>query len=170
MALKAAKTEKVASPMKAQEQSGARDVARVFSLMSQGYGLREGFSVGAGLLPDGYYRVFIRDLTCQTCIGIHDYERDVPQRLVINLWLLARDARDDFGDTQDDVVCYEGIKESFLRHIASKAHWSLVEGLANQLLDLVMADERVFCATLSLEKPDIFDDCGSVGIELSRRR
>ena len=132
--------------------------------------MREGLSVGAGLLPDGYYRVFIRDLTCQTCIGIHDYERDAPQRLVINLWLLARDERGDFGETRDDVVCYETIRDAFVRHIASKAHWSLVEVLANQLLDVVMADERVYCATLSLQKPDIFDDCGSVGIELSRRR
>ena len=121
-------------------------------------------------LPSDCYCVFIRNLTCFVHIGIHDYERDAPQRLVINMRLLARDRTHKVDGNIKNVVCYETIKDMFLRHIATRQHWELIEELGFQLIESVMQDKRVEQIALTLEKPDVFDNCEGVGIELYRQR
>ncbi|MBC6497471.1 MAG: dihydroneopterin aldolase [Alphaproteobacteria bacterium GM7ARS4] len=129
-----------------------------------------GLHGGRGMCAVDCYRVFIRDLCCHCRIGIHEREKTTAQRLLISVDMLVRRPVDVASGDITHVVCYETVKDSILSLIASKHHWPLVETLGGVILEHMMVDERICCASLTMEKPDIFDDCRSVGVTLFHAR
>ena len=75
--------------------------------------------------------VFVRDLVVDAQIGIHDHEKNDPQRVRINLDLSVIDDYFHDADNVDDVVCYEEVVNE-TKAIISQGHIFLVETLAEQ--------------------------------------
>ncbi len=117
----------------------------------------------------GLRHVFIRDLQIQTEIGITPHERHVPQRIIINVDLAVRDIPVEHSDRYSDVVCYDQVTQR-VRVLAAEGHVNLVETLAERIASACLEDPRVTIARVRIEKPDIFPDCASVGIEIERTR
>ncbi len=117
--------------------------------------------------PKLLYRVFVRDLVLPFRIGIYDYEREAPQRVRVNADLLVAGvmAEDNFRY----VLNYETIVEG-IRQVADGGHINLVETLAEQVIDLCLADARVEAVRVSVEKLDVYPEAESVGVVMRRRR
>ncbi len=113
--------------------------------------------------------VFVRDLEIKTEIGIHPSEQFVAQRIIINVDLAVRDIPVEFSDRYSDVVCYENVVVG-IRALAKEGHVNLVETLAERIASKCLEDARVISARVRIEKPDIFDECASVGTEIERVR
>ena len=112
------------------------------------------------------YRVFVRDLELACSIGIYERERQVRQRVRVNVLLtVAQEA----GDNIQAVLNYEAIVEG-VRAIAGSGHIELVEVFANRVLDLCFEDGRVQSAWVSVEKLDVYPEANSVGAILERHR
>ncbi|HTY65175.1 MAG TPA: dihydroneopterin aldolase [Alphaproteobacteria bacterium] len=113
------------------------------------------------------YRICVRDLVLQCPIGVHDYEKQAPQRVRINAELLVegRVGRDEFRQ----VLNYETIVDG-IRALAQGRHTNLVETLADRILDLCFADPRVRETEVRVEKLDVYPEAESIGIVMKRRR
>jgi len=117
--------------------------------------------------PSGLRRMFVRDLIAASEIGVHAHEKGRRQRVRINLDL---DITDDAGPREDrlaEVVCYEAIVVK-VRALAAERHVNLVETLAERIAQLCLEDRRISRVRVKVEKLDVFDDLGSVGVEIER--
>lgn len=111
--------------------------------------------------------VFVRDLVVMALIGVHDHERDKPQRVRVNLDLAVREGDSGLGDDLANVVCYESLVTG-VKNIFDTGHVGLVETMAENIAAMCLRDMRVRSARVRVEKLDIFDNAESVGVEIER--
>lgn len=111
--------------------------------------------------------VFVRDLVMMALIGVHDHERDRPQRVRVNLDLAVRESESGLGDNLANVVCYETLVTG-VKKIFDTGHVGLVETMAESIAAMCLQDLRVRSARVRVEKLDIFDNAESVGVEIER--
>ena len=113
-------------------------------------------------------RIFIRDFRLQVSIGIHDFERNGPQTVVVNVDLLLGPSDKVHGDRIANVLNYDTVHDGIVA-LAKSRHFNLQETLVDAILDLCLAQPGVIEARVSTEKPDVYVDC-RVGYEAVRRR
>jgi len=113
--------------------------------------------------------VFVRDLIVDASIGIHDHEKNGPQRVRINLDLSVVDDYFHDADNVDDVVCYEEVVYE-TKAIINQGHIFLVETLAEQIAERVLRMPKTLSVRVRIEKLDVLKDACSVGIEIERTR
>jgi dihydroneopterin aldolase len=113
-------------------------------------------------------RIFIRDLRLPVSIGIHDFEKDAPQTVVVNVDLLLAPAEKAHGDRIANVLNYDTVHDG-IATLAKSRHFNLQETLVDAIIDLCLAQPGVIEARVSTEKPDVYKDC-RVGYEAVRRR
>ena len=112
--------------------------------------------------------VFVRDLMLDARIGVHQHEKQGPQRIRVNIDLAVWEKDvDGIGDQLANVVCYEEVV-SAIRALVNEGHVNLVETLAEQIAALCLEDRRVRVARVRVEKLDVFADVTSVGVEIER--
>jgi dihydroneopterin aldolase len=113
--------------------------------------------------------VFIRDLELTCSIGIHDHEKQTPQRVVINLEMSVEKLDNPLSDNHENVVCYESVANQ-IRAMVLRGHINLVETMADDIVEICFGYARVFRVMVRVEKPDIMADATSVGIKIIRHR
>lgn len=113
-------------------------------------------------------RIFIRDFRLQVSIGIHDFEKDGPQTVVVSVDLLLGPADRAHGDRIGNVLNYDVVHDGIVA-LAKSRHFNLQETLVDAILDLCLVQPGVIEARVSTEKPDVYKDC-RVGYEAVRRR
>jgi len=113
-------------------------------------------------------RIFIRDFKLQVSIGIHDFEKEGPQTVVVNVDLMLGPAGKAHGDRIGNVLNYDTVHDGIVA-LAKSRHFNLQETLVDSILDLCMTQPGVIEARVSTEKPDVYKDC-RVGYEATRRR
>jgi dihydroneopterin aldolase len=115
----------------------------------------------------GLRHVFVRDLVLECNIGVHQHEKGRTQRVRINLDLGIQEDAIPHGDKLENVVCYEDIVTR-VRAIVADGHINLAETLADRIAAVCLQDCACRSARVRVEKLDVFDDAGSVGIEIER--
>lgn len=113
--------------------------------------------------------VFVRDLEIMTVIGVHDYEKRAPQRIIVNVDLAVREAGPVHSDRLEDVLDYAEVVRR-VEQICQQGHVNLVETMAERVADACLAVPSVAAARVRIEKPDVVENAGSVGIEIERLR
>ena len=113
-------------------------------------------------------RLFFRDFRLSVSIGIHDFERQAPQTVVVNVDLMLAPADKPHGDRIANVLNYDMVHDGIVA-LAKSRHFNLQETLVDAILDLCLAQPGVIEARVSTEKPDVYRDC-RVGYEAVRRR
>ena len=108
--------------------------------------------------------ILINDLALNMSIGIHEHEKTAHQRVLVNIELSV-----SYEKTAhiDDVVSYESIVLG-VQSLANARHFNLVEEFAEEIAVLCLKNKRTTHAMVSIEKPDIFKNVGSVGIRIER--
>jgi dihydroneopterin aldolase len=111
-------------------------------------------------------RLFLRDYAVALNIGVHEFEKRGPQRVLINVDLYVPLAQSTpRRDAIDEVLDYDFIRRSIAERVAG-GHVHLQETLADELLAALLAHPLVRAARVSTEKPDVYADCASVGVEV----
>jgi dihydroneopterin aldolase len=113
------------------------------------------------------YRIFVRNLVLPFRIGIYEREAHAAQRVRINVDLVVEPPA--ATDALEHVLNYETIVDG-VRRLAERDHIALVEGLADEILQLCFADPRVISARIGVEKLDVYPEAESVGVVLRKRR
>lgn len=119
------------------------------------------------MLDNQHDLVYVRDLVLQMSAGIYEHEKAAKQRVVINIELYVEKNQANAQSSIDDVVSYEDIVVS-VRELSLKKHYELLEEFTEEISRICLSDKRVKIATVSVDKPDIFEDCKAVGIRVTR--
>jgi FolB domain-containing protein len=111
-------------------------------------------------------RIFVHDLILPVSIGAYDYERNLTQNVCFNI---DADVRRSLRQAEDmrDVFSYDVVVDA-IKLILARGHVALVETLAEQIADAVLAYPRVISIRVRVEKLEIID--GRVGVEITRER
>ncbi|HWL81540.1 MAG TPA: dihydroneopterin aldolase [Roseomonas sp.] len=121
----------------------------------------------------GLRRVFVRHLAVNAFLGVYPEEEAAPQRVLIDLELLAEDDAAPHGVGAEDlgrVVDYAAMA-GIARRIAGEGHVRLAETLAERIAcALLAADGRLVGVRVTVEKPDIMVDAAGVGVTVERLR
>lgn len=111
-------------------------------------------------------RLFLEDYEVWINIGVHDFEKRGEQRVLINVDLFVPlSLSTPTDDDLDEVVDYDFIRRTIAERV-SLGHIHLQETLADDVLRLMLAHPKVRAARVSTEKPDVYPDCKSVGVEV----
>ena len=113
------------------------------------------------------HRLFVRGLVLPCRIGVHRHERDVPQRVRINVELEIRDLQSPRRDAISEVVSYDDVVAGVKQMVGSD-HINLVESLADRIAEFCLKDLRVERVKIMVEKLDVFGDGAIVGVEIER--
>lgn len=117
-----------------------------------------------------YRRLFLRGLTVQAQIGIHDFELQAAQRLIIDVDLYVSFAGTSPKDDRiDEVVDYDFVRAVVHGRVA-QGHINLQETLCDDILTRLLEHTGVMAARVSTRKPDVYPDCDAVGVEVFRAK
>ncbi len=118
--------------------------------------------------PDQDRRIFFHDFRLPVSIGIHDFEKQKPQTIVVNIELVLAPPAKAHNDRIANVLNYDKVHSGVVA-LAKSRHFNLQETLVEAILDLCLAHPQVVEARVSTEKPDVYGDC-RVGYQAVRRR
>ena len=76
-----------------------------------------------------------------------------------------RDVSTPRADGLDEVLDYDFIRRTIAARL-SKGHIQLQETLCDDILAQMLAHPKVRAARVSTAKPDVYPDCGAVGVEV----
>lgn len=115
-------------------------------------------------------RLFLRNYEVPVKIGVHDFEKKGAQRLLINVDLYIPLALSTpVNDQLDEVVDYSFIRDTLFER-TSKGHINLQETLCDDVARKLLEHPHVLAVRVSSEKPDVYEDCDSIGVEVFRFR
>ena len=114
-------------------------------------------------------KILIKDLLIRGIIGIHDWEREKKQDILINVEMEADCSPAGLGDDFRDAVDYRAVTKSVIGLI-EESEFYLVEKLAEEIAKICLQDSRVALARVRVEKPGAVRFSRSVGVEVERMR
>lgn len=110
--------------------------------------------------------LFLRDYEILLNIGVHEFEKKGEQRVVINAAVyIPLAASTPARDMLQEVVDYDFIRTTITNRV-SKGHIHLQETLCDDLVMALLNHPHVMGVRLSTMKPDVYSDCGGVGVEI----
>ena len=113
-------------------------------------------------------RLFLRNYEVFINIGVHEFEKKGEQRILVNVDLYVPLAETTpKADHLDEVVDYDFIRSTIARRMA-QGHIHLQETLCDDVMSAMLAHPKVRAVRVSTEKPDVYPDCDSVGVETFR--
>jgi dihydroneopterin aldolase len=114
-------------------------------------------------------RIFITALTTEAIIGIYDWEREVKQRLEVDLemWKDLRAAAN--SDAIGDTLNYKSVAKRVLAFVEA-SQYRLVEALAGEIARIVLAEFEVERVRVTLHKPGAIRHSRDVGVVVERSR
>ena len=111
-------------------------------------------------------RLFLRDYEIDMSIGWHGFEKQNRQRVHLNVDLFVPlAASTPRRDHLSEVIDYDFIRTTIDARVA-RGHVHLQETLVDDIARALLAHPAVLAVRVSSEKPDVYPDCRSVGIEV----
>ncbi|MEO8009708.1 MAG: dihydroneopterin aldolase [Betaproteobacteria bacterium] len=114
-------------------------------------------------------RIFLKNFETRLRIGIHDFEKQARQRVIVNVDLYIDPDGKVERDQIDETVDYDFVRRE-IAGLAESGHFNLQETFCEKILAICLARPGVLAARVSSEKLDVYPDCESVGFEIFRTR
>ena len=113
--------------------------------------------------------IYIRDLVFDAIIGVLPTERTTPQPVCINLEVTLDTQTAATSRDLKDAVDYATLAAA-VKDLTIKAECLLVETLAAQIADLVLAQPLALAVRVDVNKPNAIADAAGVGVRIYRER
>lgn len=111
--------------------------------------------------------VFIDQLTVDTVIGVYDWERTIPQRLLLDLEMAWDIRLAAAGDDLQHTLDYAAVSQHVLA-FAERNSFELVETFAERLAGELMQAFNIPWLRIRLTKPGAVPQACGVGVEIVR--
>ena len=115
----------------------------------------------------GVTTLFLEDVVRDVDIGVHDFEMGNPQKVRFDIYVMLSDILNPNNDDLNEVLNYEYLIDS-LDDVLSIGRFSLLETLANRLLEEISAPTSVKAASVVITKLDILDGDGRLGCSMTK--
>ena len=96
--------------------------------------------------------VSVRDLAVQAVIGVHEWERDVEQTLLVSVYMAADVARAAATDNLADALDYSAVAET-ITAVLREGKFRLIETAAERVAGRLLAGFPLTWLRLELRKP-----------------
>jgi len=110
-------------------------------------------------------RIYLRNFDTRISIGVHDFEKQAKQRVVINVDLYLEPAGRIQRDHISETVDYDFLRKE-IAALADSGHFHLQETFCERILAICLARPGVTAARVASEKTDVYPDCEAVGFEI----
>jgi 7,8-dihydroneopterin aldolase/epimerase/oxygenase len=112
--------------------------------------------------------VYIRGLRARTIVGIFEWERRLPQEIVLDIEMSTDIRPAAKSDAIEDALDYKAVAKAVVAHVEA-SRFQLVERLADSICQLVVRDFAVAEVVLVLNKKGALSDAADVGVRIRRR-
>jgi len=122
------------------------------------------------MIPDSNFaRIRLRDVEVAVKCGLHPWERhpERPTRLLIDVDLYAPLGPGPMA--QGDFINYDHVRD-FLRSLPDRPHVDLLETIVDDIVDACFELRQVVACRVCVTKPDIFNEAGGAGVDVTRTR
>lgn len=114
-------------------------------------------------------RIFITALAAETIIGIHDWEREVRQRIEIDLEMWVDLAAAAHSDSIEDTLNYRSVAKRILAFV-QQSRYRLIEALAGEIARIVLTEFGIARVRVTVHKPGAVRHSKDVGVVVERSR
>lgn len=111
-------------------------------------------------------RLFLRNFEVPIKIGVDDSEKKAAQRMLVNVDVyIPLEWSTPKSDDISEVIDYNFMRDALVMRTMS-GHIQLQETLCDDVARILLSHPKVVAVRVSTEKPDIYADCESVGVEV----
>ncbi|MCW0483773.1 dihydroneopterin aldolase [Gaoshiqia sediminis] len=115
-------------------------------------------------------KIRVKNLLLRTYIGFNPEELINKQDVIINLEIEAIIPEEALlADEPDGIYNYKTITKKIIAYV-QEGHFKLLEVLTQNLLNMIMEDERVVWAKVEVDKPHALRFAESVSFEMEAHR
>lgn len=111
--------------------------------------------------------VFLRGLRIAAVIGVHEWEKNIEQQLVLDLEMGADVARAAASDRIEDALDYEAVSRR-LGQFVGESRFDLIETLAERCAGILRDEFGVPWVRLRVNKVGAVPDAAEVGVVIER--
>ena len=111
--------------------------------------------------------VFIEALEIDTVIGIYDWERQITQKVVLDIEMAFDNRRPAASDDIVDTLNYKDVSKRMIAFVG-ESNFGLVESLAERCADILREEFGVPWLRLKLSKPGAVTGSRAVGVIIER--
>lgn len=114
-------------------------------------------------------KIFLRGLEVDAVIGIWDWERQITQKVRLDLEIAADVRKAAAADSIEAASDYKAIAKRLIA-VVEASRYRLVETLAEALAEIVVKEFSIEWVRLSVAKPGAIEGSKEVGIVIERSR
>ena len=107
--------------------------------------------------------IFIEEMKVETHIGVSDWERALPQILLIDLEMALPNATSTTSDLVGDTIDYAMVSER-IKSITSTHTFKLLEPLAHLIIETLEKEFKSPWMKIKISKPQILPQVKAVGV------
>ena len=107
--------------------------------------------------------IFIEEMKVETIIGVSDWERALPQTLLIDLEMTLPQITSATSDLISDTIDYAVVSER-IKSISSNHTFKLLEPLAHFIIETLQNEFKASWIKLKISKPQILPQVKAVGV------
>ena len=111
-------------------------------------------------------RFFLTGIETICSIGIHDFEKVAPQRVLIDIEVVLDTEMEPAADNINGALNYDDIRQTVV-DIAQSRHFDLQETLARTVFNAVRSMKTVVGLRVRTAKPDVYKDVNEAAYQLS---
>ena len=111
--------------------------------------------------------IFIEGLEIETIIGVYEHERDIKQKVVLDIEMTIPESDASSSDDLRHTVDYDAVSKLVTSYVID-TQYQLIESLAEQVASLVLGAFATDSLKLKLSKPGAVKNAKSVGLIILR--
>jgi dihydroneopterin aldolase len=111
--------------------------------------------------------VYVHGLAVDTVIGIFDWEREIRQKVVLDVEMAVDISPSAATEDIDRTVSYKDVSDRLTQFI-EQSEFLLVETMAEEIAGLILAEFAVPFVRIKLGKPDAIANARDVGVMIER--
>ncbi len=111
--------------------------------------------------------IFLSEVKIQTKLGVPDWERLVPQTVVLDIEITMPNSDSCKTDEIHDTIDY-GAVVSRIRETLSEQNFKLVEALAEHICQLLIKEFKTPWVKIKVSKPGILPGVKALGVVIER--
>ena len=111
--------------------------------------------------------VFIEGLEIETIIGVYEHERNIKQKVVLDIEMTLPESDAASSDELRHTVDYDAVSKLVTNYVID-TQYQLIESLAEQIASLVLGAFATDSIKLTLSEPGAVKNAKSVGLIILR--
>ncbi len=112
-------------------------------------------------------KIYVSDIAIEAIVGIWDWERQVPQTVLIDLEMSVDVKRAAESDSIDDTVNYKAVSQR-VRALVIESRFRLVETMAETVAQVIRDEFGVRWVRVKVNKPGALRGAKDVGVIVER--